>query len=488
MTHSPSGGPAWTEDSWRSKILQRELVIQVESVARLADDLQDNADFATDTPSILCKLIGCTASLIAKYLPQTPPHKLRDVNELCNTLSAHLRYAERSVIGLTPWSMIQPAEIFMTARAGANCRFIIRPKWGFNYAIFGEFVGNYHAMIKNLEWIPTKEWLDEIDDTINLEIYAVSFPRIGRLNCLYHVNWGHEVGHILARRWLKSNFPPLWREKQTKIAKALTEHVKANPPPVTSDILDDFIKQTVFDSLKTTMSLFRHGLEELLCDAVAVHLFGPAALAAACEFSARYYPDINPLGQSEYPPWRYRLRHMLDACENDLERCEEALDGDKKSLADRLTPYVTWLRDTNRFVESDDDQQAVDRHILTKLAYDLIETVWADARDDVLRSLPEDVSAPYQLCDRLDTIEELVGKLDANIPPNEVGSWPETQPSLFEDILNAGWAFKMKVATSGEDWGKSDDHARLYRLLLKSLEASFVHEHFNAKSPEKQRQ
>ena len=88
--------------------------------------------------------------------------------------------------------------------------------------------------------------------------------------------------------------------------------------------------------------------------------------------------------------------------------------------------------------------------------------------------LPNQSQKPYRLTERITTIENLVGKLERDVPPSEVGVWPDTTTALFEDIVNAAWVFRAKKLAQDSDWACTENIERLYRLVLKAIEASFV--------------
>ena len=384
---------------------------------------------------------------------------------------------ERSRTAHTPWSLIQQTEKYLKQQVGNDCHFIIRPQWSHNYGLIGEFVEVFRTIMGALDWITLQDWENNIDEIINEKIYCISFPRIERLNVLMHANWGHEVGHIIADQWITEHFDQLWTSKEHEIKTRIKQEVIQNSPPVEALFKETFIESIVADKTLKAMDTTRQGLTELICDTVGVHLFGPAALASACEFSAPFHLDENPLQRELYPPWRYRLRLMLKACSEDLVVKENS----NKYPGDLIKTFFYWLKDIEHLVNLEDDKKSIERDIITREAYGLIERKWSEILNQALELLPPESSDPYRLFNHTREIEDLVIKLEKDIPPNEIGDWPNKSPAQYIDILNAAWIFKIKKLKDRNGWGSTNDLENLFRLVLKAIEASFVHSVFGGK-------
>jgi hypothetical protein len=287
------------------------------------------------------------------------------------------------------------------------------------------------------------------------------------------------VGHIIADRWVYAKFDTIWQKEEPAIKSAIEEELKKNPPPVAELFKDLVIQQMVADQTSQAMHVCRQGLVELICDAVGVHLLGPAALAAASEFSARFQPDESPLACSQYPPWRYRLRLMLGACEEDLApRSASTETGGQPYPGDLIRPFVEWLSELRALVKIDSDTRELDRSPITREAYRVILRYWSQIRQDALSNLLPVPLLPYRLWQHAATVRDLAMKLQRDIPPGETGCWPDAKPAPFRDILNAAWVFKAYRARELGDRQTPDDYNRLLRLALKAIESSYVHEVF----------
>lgn len=275
MSLSP---PALTEAQWNESIRRRELRRYAATIGELADRVQLTEDFTTETPRKLSRVIKETALLLEKCIPSAPAESLAEVNEFLGRIAAHLRYVERARVTQTPWSVVQTAEDFLKRLAGSNSNFIIRPSWSYNYSLVGEFLDFYQRVLGCWSWFPRDELGRRAGFEQDETIYCLSFPRVERDNCLLHANWGHEVGHIFAGRWIDKEFGELWSKGEKGMRGRIQAKVRENPPPVDPLFEEIAIDQLVSLQMSTAMDAARRGLTELICDLIGVHLFGPSAL------------------------------------------------------------------------------------------------------------------------------------------------------------------------------------------------------------------
>lgn len=474
-----SGGepPDWSEEQWRDDILRRQLYLRCSTVRNLAQNLKHGGGFPTRTPEMLCDLIKHSVDIIAQHLDETPHEHLAYVNLFLCLVAEHLRFVERSRVAHTPWSMIQATEQFLARQVGTDSHFILRPQWSCNYSLSGEFVEYHRTTIGSMPWIPSGAWEEGLRELAGQKIYCIAFPRIERLNAPLHANWGHELGHIIAARWIQDKFGRLWADEEAQIKARMQKAIEERFPQVPDQALFRrvVVDQYVSDLASTAMKAARQGLTELICDAVGVHLFGPAALAASLEFSAGLSLDESPADCGMYPPWRYRLRLMLGACEEDLARQTVRIDGKEMAYPGPIVgAFCGWLGGVKYLAAQESDHTVLNQDTAVREAYHLIGKKWEKIRAEALGMLPNPPQKPYRLCERLTTIEDLVGKLEQDIPPSEVGMWPRTTTASFEDIINAAWVFKAKRIAQNKEWACTENVEKLYRLVLKAIEASFV--------------
>lgn len=464
---------AKTED-WRNLILRRELLRHARSLEQLAAKLEEAEDYPTQTAVTFCQLIGRTAGLVASKLDSAPNAKLPFIYVILRSMGEHLRFAERSRIEQTPWSMVQATENFLKQHTPKECCFILRPQWSYNYSIRGAFVETLRECFKSLsEWLPLTDWEQAVGEIGKSRIYCISFPRVERMNVLMHVNWGHEVGHILASDWLDQNFGNLWASVQGGIKLRIKKNFEnANKNPQEELLKNYYMDRYISDTMNETRQFTECGFKELISDFVGAHLLGPAVLACLGVFSVRFRLDQNPSDCGRYPPWRMRLRKVSEVVGTDLN--EKYLAVRSSECRKAVLPYVRFLQQVKELGSTESDLTEINADIRTREAYQLIEQQWSSVQREVLKFLPKESQLPYQLEKSVDIIQELVLRLKQGIPPNEIGTWPDTRPASIADIWNASWAYSRLCLEEDANWGKPNNFEDLFRLTLKAIEASYV--------------
>lgn len=289
-----------------------------------------------------------------------------------------------------------------------------------------------------------------------------------------HVNWGHEVGHILAARWIDTQFGSLWRAASPSIEAALRAHL-TSPPASTFPALA--LANQVALYMKQTMDLAQDSFKEIISDSIGAHLFGPAALACLAEFSCRLALDESPITCSGYPPWRYRLRMVLEAVLPSFETLDSTM------CSATLFGFCEWLKEWKSITAVTSDAVIIASDIRTKEAYNLIATNWPTIKQQVIQKLPPFAQNPYSLAQRLGVVEESIQRIEHNVPPNETGGWPNLSPTPLADIWNAAWACKTYQFARLNTEEFADYSENLFHLVLKAIEASYVHSTYGPQLP-----
>jgi hypothetical protein len=370
---------------------------------------------------------------------------------------------------------MEAVESFMRRFAPEGCAFIIRPQWSYNYANEARFVENYAAWLQMMFWIPPDVREATLLEFVPHRIYWISFPRVERLHAILHAAWAHELGHTIATQWLEGSFSAFF----SGIEKRVSEEVRHKAAIALSPQTDLFsaiqIEREVADASRAAMQITKHALTELIADAFALHVMGPAWFAAAAEIASRRELDANPLTANNYPPWRYRLRLMG----NELKGTLDAMEARNNSA---LLPFAEWARATIAITASREDDEAM-RDPRVRIPYEVIGEHWITIRDRALEN-----TAQYDLGEKLSCIVELVARLEQQVPPNEHGTWPDTRPAAFEDILNAGWVQKYRIVTRAASVSDMDQALRtLDRLVLKGVESAELQRAFANGTPEVER-
>lgn len=445
------------ERRWQSKILRRELKRQANNIEGLAVNLTQLDDYATRTPPRLCELIKIVCRIVSEALDSTPDTQLQKLSMLLCLIGEHLRYAERSRVAHTPWSMIEAVEAFMQRFIGARSSFVIRPQWNYNYANEGRLVENYIRLLEALTWIPSENISSALQPFRDRSIYWISFPRVERLNALLHAAWAHELGHTIATRWLDGYFAHFWSAVAAEVDASARRRYEI-PPEAQQDLFADVeIERKIASDVNIARRVTEHALTELIADAFALHVMGPAWFAAAVEISTRQDMDCGPLGGSLYPPWRYRLRLMGSSLKQEIDAVRDRF---------QFSHFVQWIDESIAVVNSQSDS-VLEQSFLTAIPYRHIANHWTIVVQQSLEGIKR-----YSLAESANAISMLVRRLENMVPPNEYGSWPETTHAKFEDIVNAGWIRKYSIIAS--DKNPDDSIRTLSLLLLKGIESAHL--------------
>lgn len=457
----------------RSDTLSAELRRHAQSVAQLAETLEQAEDFPNKTARDFCGVIRASAKLVYDRLSTAPPDRLPHIHVLLSALGEDLRYAERSRVEHTPWSLVQAMETFLQGKVGNQFRFIIRPQWSYNYAIVGDLLATYEGFFSSFpDWISLAEWHAAIGGSASDRIFSISFPRVERMNVLTHAAWGHEVGHILISEWMTKHFDGFWQKGAMEIEKAIRAEIEKDIKGPTL-----VVEQIVASYLNDTLSLTRQSLKELISDAVGAHFLGPAAFASLSEFSCRFDLDENPVDGGYYPPWRFRLRKLAQIILPEVI----AATTDKWNPA--LLDYITWLKEWQKVTDSDADLISIQSDVRSRKAYELLEANYSTICAQVIGQLRPELQIPFTLTARFQEIGELIERIELGVPPNETGLWPETAPAEMPDIWNAAWACKVSRFTKNNGPEFDEYLTMLFQLALKAIEASYVHSTFGPLLP-----
>ena len=135
-----------------------------------------------------------------------------------------------------------------------------------------------------------------------------------------------------------------------------------------------FEKRRLDQMVENVREIWRRALEELMCDCGGAAIFGPAAVLASVAFFLSANFDDPPLYPDYYPPFRYRLRTMLEhAFQGDWG--EPALrellrlltsSADMTAVVDSFQEYWQIIRDE---IAHTSDLTVLNSNIYTKIAY-----------------------------------------------------------------------------------------------------------------------
>lgn len=433
--------------------------------------------YPTDSPLYLAKVISEISQVVEdEILNQywTGPKSLEDFIVRVKLaiiairgLGAHLRFIERATTDQTPWSLIRPLEKIGEQIHPTSC-FIIRPQWRYNYSLL-ELISAYSEAFSELL---SKEKLNKAlypDNSIQ-QIYVMGFPNMDRLSVMMYVLFGHELGHPIEKEYFDRE-----NKNSAEFAPKLT-HMVLEALDLLKELKSLKLEQGAkYYRMITEVHRLRHqALRELICDLVCINLFGPAALFANEEYALSAGLDSVEKKPPHYPPWRYRLRTMLEEFPSDWIKHFIEKGRFNKTISKALNNKMESIRIA---VEQSEDKKKLNEDAETRIAYTSLEDALPKVRQFVRQRLKK---YGFQLDDLLGaTNVQLLKRLENWIPPDAyINNEGDEVIGDVRSVLNVGWLqwvsayASMPTTTDVKDqisdyFNKVD---ALNRLVMKAIE------------------
>jgi hypothetical protein len=278
----------------------------------------------------------------------------------------------------------------------------------------------------------------------------------------------HEIGHAVFPKisWDLTAHNPAWDDLIQRIARHLGAS-RATPSAVSF-----------------TQKVFSNWFEEIVSDALAYLMTGPAFFFALCDFF-----QLSGSGHrisDTHPPPELRRRLVFERTQLGgpptfesvihAHTGEDLVDDFNSSLLLRLPSVDQIAADLS--VSLPDQEHAAALAELIPFCVNIAGTIYQQVEAYLSSNAPATIYSP----DRLD--QDLKAHLDAlreAIPPIESGADLNTKvPTDFASILNVGWIVllvelrDLRVRPSGDGKFGSDSAESLHSLLLKAVELSEV--------------
>ena len=388
---------------------------------------------------------------------------------LCEVLIGfghHVKFLETASYPRIPWALISPVEKVI-ARLVPGSRVILRSDWDYNYSV-ERVIDVYRRALE-----PIRTYFeDSVFAPAAPEWNIVSLPMIDRANVLMHVMLGHEIGHRIAEQFLAAeDSAELQREITALVAdgKWSDKNIEASGP-----LFAMKAKQNLYNKI---LELRTRGLEELISDLVGGRLFGLGLLFGLREFALVDVFDTAPKRPDYYPPWRYRLRLLIDDMIS--ERHQEFL-GQINGAAAVLAIRDSSVRDFKTVQELTaitPDLDAIKRDPLIAKAYGSIAKALPRVGPFLTQTL---TGLQFDPASMTRTMPELLNRIALGVPPAEQGGVVVD----FRDAILAGALYKTARLPipydpdpSKRKWSLEDD-VTLSRLIHKALEYTHLASEF----------
>ncbi len=433
----------------------------LKTLYRLAALLAGEAKAICDDPLLerLDKLIRC--GFVLRFL--------REVGEW-------VRYAASAETANTPWSIIGPLKRLFEPLI-PECQLLVRPKWHWNYEVLRGITGYLtHRVLACVEpRAGTEKELESLRSEIATwgeQCAIISFPYFDRKNVLRHVLFAHEIGHLIVDRYV----PDYWEQKQQAIREFLTNKVLSQHHELGKPGSHPLLLGLQIDSANRCL---RRGTEELLCDLCAVRVFGALAAFASYEVAVFQGIDIAPEQANFYPPWRLRLREMLDHCPGDWLQSLK-LDDDERARGVQQKVLEAWRRlDGSATLPS--NYEALSGPLASLVYPYLRETVLPGLVQHVFSFIDERIEAPVLDGKRL---IGLLNRLNKDAPPSEVhergSGLLDQSPASLREIFVTGWLHHLSRGDEAMFVSDDETYDKCNRLLLKAIESAELQKDYAA--------
>ena len=243
---------------------------------------------------------------------------------------------------------------------------------------------------------------------------------------------------------------------------------------------DDPLEDTVLDTYKSYLSDWH---DELLADAVAYYLTGPAIFFALSDF-------FQLLGLSygvskSHPSYDFRRSVLFRRLTKEEEKVSYASvfrHHTEQDLTEAFnSPLLAQTPDKATIIT---DLMATDEHSLTEavviaalpeLITPLIDEIYSTVKKYLENNAKSEMYTPKQFDEDL---TNYIAPMIYSIPPIEAGKQlPDKEPAKFASILNVGWVvlltklgeMKLNTSAQGEEATRLQ---QLHNMLLKAVELS----------------
>lgn len=462
-----------------------EIVARARTVENRCSRLLDDEFFSESPHSFartirrVCQYLANATLAIFKDIDWSlPPEEiefdltlLRTTDFLIKAVAEQLRYVEAAYTERLPWSIVASFEK-LVGTILPEIQIMLRAMWRYNYAFHMVNQGEVYrrALQPYREYVPAMDLEKDVLNEMQSPFHIISFPSLEQKHILLHSLLGHEIGHLLADRFLTKDLEAAFLDLvKMEVTAAADEDLKTLPAGMGEDLRRTLREQTIGAYLQQTLSYWRRALEELLSDATAVFLFGPAALLSMLDLAIQNPLDEVPEAATKYyPPWRTRLRNallLLDQEDGWFPAPDSLFRGDAARAA-RVNDRFTYIRS---LVAVDSDTTAINSAKLAQIAYREVAALMGSGHEFMLKTSKLAAQRPKatKIYERLPI---LVERLDHHIPPN---AFEETLDDVrvadFAEILNATWFHKVSTGPFDPISGEFDDKAIDARNLINNL-------------------
>ena len=399
---------------------------------------------------------------------------------IVKSIGSHINYIDEAQTQKLPWSFIQPVQKLAKALL-PDVQIMLSPQWEYNYTIITtnlfDIYTNY--LSKFVNYVPGTD-LENILAPLGKSFHIIYFPSIERNNILLHCIMGHEIGHLVSKKYFTDKRNQILLQSiRDKVAAIVEKKIKemSQTKGFPSLLIPAITQQMTQSEMERTTKMWEKGLEEILSDIQGCFLFGPAILFSTLEIALQDLDGLDkaPDGNNNfYPPWRMRLRIIFQIIkELGLLPLENKFGMEKvvSNVNDRFKLIENMVSKTP-------DKEEIQKDEIAKIAYDEIEKDIPVAKQIFKDDLKSLLVTPSNLYEHL---PHLIERIDFGIPPNAFErSIHERKQSTIAEIMNSAWFHKLawedRLLKEGGGFNTEilEKRSRMNRLTLKALEYSDI--------------
>ena len=417
-----------------------------------------------------------TINVFCKYLDSCIKNKIslrskiiQQMITLLQKLGEELKYIESGIMHKVPWSYISPFEKSIEKVCGKEkFHVLICARWNYNYTCRTQnYYELYLSRLESISGLGNRDIENDLRILINKlkpDLKIIEFPYLERMNILFHVLIGHEIGHIFTGEFIKEN----QKEIQRNITKNVEEQLKND-----NKSLDKIKKSNIIEAIWYKLTKI---MEEILCDLFCAYIFGPATLFTIYEFAKQFELDSSSdnIVDTEYPPWRYRLRkvHELLTDKNIINNIKLF----SKSHED-FKDIIFRLDEIQKEIQKQTDLEKINKSTYLKIVFNMIESLMDNVRVYLKNKVSDN---NLNELSQFDNILGLFNRLKDKIPPNNFyhDNCYHEPPSLNE-IINSSWFYMIAITQQIQDNESiMKEYKNQLKLTLKAIEMADIQKQF----------
>lgn len=417
---------------------------------------------------------------------------LRNADLVIMVLAEELRYIEGARTERIPWSIV-PAFEKLVSSFLPDIQIMLRGMWRYNYSFHTNNQADLYRFYlrEYAEYVPDTNIETDVLQEMQRPFHLISFPLLEQKHILLHCLLGHEIGHLLAADFITNEAEAKLIEKVKDQLEGLVDEQMAGFPSTAPDDLRRGVRERFLAQyIERFVIVWRRGMKELLSDAAAVLLFGPAALLAMLDLAMQEPMDSVPSEEGNYyPPWRMRLRYAYRILSDQggwFPIPSQIFEGDVDRV-ERVNRRIAWIKDV---VSGDADQKAIQSDAVAALSYEWIGQSMPVGIAYLLdeRGLRDQRPSPDRMYGRLPI---LVERLDTKVPPNAIETTlGDSSTATFAEILNAAWFQKVARPAFDQDSDSFlpdavDERNLMNNLTLKAIEFATLANDYASWTPPK---